>query len=103
MKRIGLGVELMPAVEGEGREEWIAGQSRREGKQRSAVRGSRTEELARTARANTIKRLDVWGIPNGATGREGYGKGRVSIALPRKMLAASNKSMGLVDYDSDDR
>ena len=99
----------MPVVEGEGRDEWMAGQSRREGKRKSGGGGggggggSRTEELAIIARANTMKRLDIWGSGEaGATSTREYGKGKISIVQPRKMVAPNIKSMGLVDYDSDD-
>jgi len=97
--RAGLRIALEPEVEGEGANEWAV--ARRDSKVQSCSTGglispaTRTESLAKQARANTIKRLDPFGSD---VRKPLYTKGRVAISLPGK---STSTAKGLVDYDSD--
>jgi hypothetical protein len=95
-----LRIALEPEVEGEGADEWAVATRDSKGPSREIAAvvspATRTESLARQARANTIKRLDPFGS---GSRKPTFSKGRVAISLPGK---ATSSAKGLVDYDSDD-
>ncbi len=115
--RAGLGVQLAPEVEGEGRDDWARTAGARRG--RRAAPGARVdvEALAVKARRNTLRKMDLFeGAPGAVSGaarttlargvhvKSAGGSRRHSGSSASTTMtaeAATPRATGLVDYGSD--